>query len=385
MRILIKGYYGQKNLGDDFLLYSILNTLNQCGKHTVRVVVAEKQYADFFQKFPNLRLSEISRPWRRFTKRLALIGSDVWIIGGGGLWPRENTETLKILLSDIRLARKFGCKIVFYGVDINSAADEEYRAVWKEIMTETDLFVVRNRKTKAILDSILDGRAIRSSDLTFGLETPAEKESSKSILNKLDLEEGKYIIWAVPMEFKNDPHNVRYHKLIASLSHLANESALKNFKHALLPYNENRDTQLLQDLSKQINGPCVVCDSCLDIEEKRLLYRFAKASVSMRFHSVMFSLYHRLPGIYLSYSDKTSDVLKEYGLEDFMLEYGISAQEDFGKEFDLDEEKLMQLADHALTPSSEDLERIAAASDDLKRMANSAKAIFSEYFSKKRR
>ena len=382
MNILLKGYYGQKNLGDDYLLYAILNTLNGCGKYKVRVVVAEKQYASFFKRFPNLKLSEMFRPWRRFTKRIALIWSDVWIIGGGGLWPRENTKNLKILLDDIRLAKKFGCKVVFYGVDINSANDEAYRSVWKEILKETDLFVVRNRKTKNILDSILEGHAIRSADLTFGLETPAEKESSKSVLKKLDLEEGNYIIWAVPMEFKNDPEGIRYRKLIGTLARLANESALKNYKHVLLPYNENKDTQLLVDPAKEIHGPCIVCDNSIDIEEKRLLYRFAKCSVSMRFHSVMFSLYHRLPGIYLSYSDKTSDVIRECGLEDFMLEYGISAQEDFGKEFDLDECKLMQLADRALAPSAEDTERIITASDRLKKMASASKMRFAEYFTK---
>ena len=107
MKILIKGYYGHNNLGDDYILYSILNSLNSVGKFDVTIVSAGNKYKDFFDRFQNLRVTEFCRDWKRFAKRFALIRCDLWIIGGGGLWPSEKSKNVHILLNEIKFAKKF--------------------------------------------------------------------------------------------------------------------------------------------------------------------------------------------------------------------------------------------------------------------------------------
>lgn len=381
MNILIKGYYGQNNLGDDYLLYSILDSLNNCGKHRVRVVVAQKQYKQFFEKFSNLSISEVNMPWRRLTKRYQLMRSDFWIIGGGGLFPKENPNTLNTLLSEIKFAKRFGCKVIFYGIDINSVNGLDYRRIWQEILEHTDLFIVRNRKTKEILDKIVGNKVIRGSDITFALETEAERKNDSSILDRLNLVKSQYVIWAIPNEFKKDVDTQRYRKLIDSLQKLANESVLKDYTHVLLPFNGNKDTYLLKALKEMIAGNCMLCDENIDIDDKRLLYKYAKTSVSMRFHSVMFSIYNELPGLFLSYSDKTSDVIKEFGLDEYLLEYGISAEEDFQKEFDFQENALLELANSVMA-KIDDREKVIKASNMLKSMAKEVRLVFEDYIIK---
>ena len=99
----------------------------------------------------------------------------------------------------------------------------------------------------------------------------------------------------------------------------------------------------------------------------------------MRFHSVMFSIYYALPGVFISYSDKTSDVLRDVGLEDHFIEYGIKSDEDFCREFDLDEDKAILMADSIIKDDTVFRERLELASNYLKRQADSAKEEFETY------
>lgn len=85
-RILIKGYYGQDNLGDDFILYSILDTLNHAGKYKVDILASgDANCSGLFSRFKNLKCKMISHTkWRKFSKLWMMLRANRWIIGGGG-------------------------------------------------------------------------------------------------------------------------------------------------------------------------------------------------------------------------------------------------------------------------------------------------------------
>lgn len=62
----------------------------------------------------------------------------------------------------------------------------------------------------------------------------------------------------------------------------------------------------------------------------------------MRFHSVAFSIYNNSSFITISYSPKTTRLLKELNIDNY-VEYGIRDSQFFFKEFDLDEKKLVEM------------------------------------------
>lgn len=57
------------------------------------------------------------------------------------------------------------------------------------------------------------------------------------------------------------------------------------------------------------------------IGEKRLLFKYAKQAVVMRFHGVQFALYYGTSFRAVSYSPKTTDSLNELGLNDRYVEF----------------------------------------------------------------
>ena len=81
-KILIKGYYGYHNLGDDFILYSLLKSLDRASKleagvkesYQVSVISNGDAYQELFKKFHNISCKIIpERKFRKLHKRIELI------------------------------------------------------------------------------------------------------------------------------------------------------------------------------------------------------------------------------------------------------------------------------------------------------------------------
>lgn len=385
-KVLIKGYYGYENLGDDFILYTIMNTLNSIGRFDVTVVSSGDTYEDLFSLFPNLRCRTMRKQWKKLTKVIEILKADYWIIGGGGLFPSETSANYKSLCSEIKLAKKLHTKTCMYGIDINSISKPENKDIWKNISTLIDFIICRNQRTYQMLCDLGCKNAIKSSDITFSVESSVEKMDDETCLKKLGCEKGKYVLWAIPMpwfdgEYSDEIHGKRYRKLVSDIQSVANHKNNKDIKNVFIPFYYDMDMKIIGDIVKGIQGDYVICDKSkmLSIEEKRMLFRLAKVCVCMRFHGAMFALYHCTPLVTVSYSNKTSDVIRECGLEEDMVEYGIRTNADFYSEFDLDESKLISIFE-AVNQSRKrnDYQEI---SETLKKMANNAKGKLIQWFS----
>ena len=384
-KVLIKGYYGYENLGDDFILYTILSTLNSIGKFDVTVVSSGDTYEGIFNLFSNLRCHTMRKPWKKFTKLYEIVKADYWIIGGGGLFPSETSANYKSLCSEIMLAKKCHTKTCMYGIDINSISKPENKDIWKKISVLTDFIVCRNQRTYQMLSDLGCANIIRSSDITFSVESNVEKTDDMSCLEKIGCKKDKYVLWAIPMpwfdnEYKDEIHGERYRKLVHDIQRVANSETCSELKHVFLPFYYNMDMKIIGDIVKGIHGEYVVCDKNkqLSIDEKRMLFKLAKACVCMRFHGSMFALYQCTPLVAISYSNKTSDVIKEYGLERDMIEYGIRNNADFYSEFDLDGFKLLEIFQNVVgNRTSADYKETSRL---LKEMATNAKGRLIQWF-----
>ena len=113
-KILIKGYYGYHNLGDDFILYSLLKSLDRAAKleagvkesYQVSVISNGDDYQELFKKFHNISCKIIpERKFRKLHKRIELIKCDYWIIGGGGLFRMKMRRIFRAFLVAFNLQR----------------------------------------------------------------------------------------------------------------------------------------------------------------------------------------------------------------------------------------------------------------------------------------
>ena len=112
-------------------------------------------------------------------------------------------------------------------------------------------------------------------------------------------------------------------------------------KILFVPFYHKEDRNFIREIESGLNGNYTVCEeSEICVEEKRLLFARATACISMRFHGIAFSLYYGIPCEAICYAPKSKELMREYNLEKYCLELGISSKSCFFREFDLKDEEL---------------------------------------------
>lgn len=352
-RILLQGYYGVHNLGDDYILYSILNTLEGVKKCEVLIYSQGDEYTNLLQKFSDNKYKICKSKQIRFLEKLKDIKKSThWIIGGGGLFPRENLINSLCYLVKVLYAKIYKVKIAIYGVEFNSFHKLFNIWIWKIIFKNVDLISVRNKNNAEMLKNIKIKNVHESSDVTFSLATQLELNGfdSRFIKERID---GPYIIWALGMpwrkeELANPNVKNRYNKLCKML--INNINRFPHLEHVILPFFRDMDEDFANDICSRLEVKYTVFhdNDIYDIDEKRYIFQNAVMAVCMRFHSVIFSLYNAIPFCAISYSPKTSNVLEEVGMEDRMVTFGIRKEDFFYKEFDVDDRAFNTLLDRTL-------------------------------------
>lgn len=334
--ILIDGFYGADNLGDDYILYSIVNTISNTKPDSVIVKCNAnyKGYEWLYKEYKNIRFnqSEIGHTPGIFEK----IG--FWIIGGGGLFPQENTIVLLKKLLLIWLARICGTRVIIYGVEINPVSKFRNKILWDLIRRSVDRVMLRNESSK---NNFLIKEKVESySDVIFSLVTSDERTPDEGFYSKKLGNE--YNVWAVAMPWSEKeletPHfDNRYKKLLHQFTKEINRAGKPV---AFIPFMKNRDSKMISDMIKNINVPWEIYGDDYSVSRKRLIFEKAEICYCMRFHSLLFALYFGTDFKCISYSPKSSELLKELDLYDHCQEIGIRKSDFFKEEFDLDDTKL---------------------------------------------
>jgi polysaccharide pyruvyl transferase CsaB len=121
MRVLLSGYYGYGNLGDEALLSGIIAGLKKYG-HEVTVLSGNPEYTK--------QLHKVNAVSRYKGLPLALLQHGAVISGGGGLLQdKTSSRSLHYYLGVLSLAKVFRKKAIVYGQSIGPLSEAGRKAV----------------------------------------------------------------------------------------------------------------------------------------------------------------------------------------------------------------------------------------------------------------
>lgn len=311
---------------------------------------------------PFTKYMERGSRWKKIRLFYKLMKScDCWIIGGGGLFPGENTRTLLIFLFRLLTGKLAGCRICMYGIEINPVKKLKNKCLWKIIVGLQDFVGTRNEDTAVFLRNLGYKRVKNFSDVTFALKLECEQETSEK--------DEEYDIWSLAMpwteeEMQTSHYVKRYEILCRQLAKLMEQS---DRKVMLIPFFV-LDIRFINDVVSLANNQCKyeIVEIDRNVFEKRSLFINARRCLCMRFHSLLFAIYCCRPFVAISYSPKSSLLLKEFEMEEFMVKFGVRNSEFYYKEFDLNLDNLRKI----YADCSEDmLGTVRKASNKMKKMA----------------
>lgn len=351
IKILLTGYYGQNNLGDDYIFWAIIDGLSRLGEIDIDLTVETGNpnfigYSNIAKDYSNISLSvlktngifgKIRKIWHLIFK------CNKWIIGGGGLFVTENAAQINHLAKYAKIASKCNVKICMYGIDIDKLSEEKYIHEWKNISPYINFIATRNNMTAKNLIKYINTKIYSLSDVTHGFKTDMEKKEDSKFFKSHNLTK-PYIIWtlAAPWSFENldtdSKKKKRYKTLCDQFRQVVD--TYPEYRHVFLPFFEGTDIRMIHDIIDKANVECIVLKNTdLNLGEKRYIFKHAHTAICMRFHGVQFALYNGIPFAAVSYSPKTSNLLNECNLQMIMTEYGIDKNTCFHKEFDMDQDK----------------------------------------------
>lgn len=136
-RILLWGWCGFENLGDDLLLDTMLQYIK--GDVTVPM---NKQYGIE-------GIKEVTRSYPKLV--MGALHNDVLIIGPGGLFPFDNKIKTLFYYVVSKMWKILGRKVIFFGIGISERMSNFSTILWRKMAQNADLFIPRSKK---VLDRI---------------------------------------------------------------------------------------------------------------------------------------------------------------------------------------------------------------------------------------
>jgi polysaccharide pyruvyl transferase CsaB len=294
--ILISGYYGFKNSGDDALLLAITQDLKKYKKDVDLAVLsrAPRETAEVYKVKAVNRMNPFAVIFNIISCRM--------LLSGGGTLIQDGTSTKSLLyyLAIIKMAHLFGKKIMLYSNGIGPLR-EEHREMTKKVLNKADIITLRDPASKAELEmlGVDKPRIILTADPAFDLECRRPQEGAE-ILKELGLrEEDKFVCISV-RKWKGTGKNFCI-EIAKTADYLVEKYG---YKILFLPMQPAKDYEISQEIRKLMKNDSVCIDKQADIDTVLSVIGRADLCIGMRLHSLIYAAGCAVPVIGLVYDVK---------------------------------------------------------------------------------
>ena len=332
-KILIYGFWGMNNLGDDLLFCEALKKIPAIYELYVFLPPSHNTNINReknIESFISIRNFFIIRNRKDILKK-TFYGI---YYAGGGLFP-SRTFSIKNMLSLYLLGITSKYKIM-NGCGIVPKKESVF---FSYFLKGFNYISVRDCLSKNYVES-LGHKAINCGDLYWGNNQTTENTTKK---DKTCL-----ICLANPFskeELSNPVTKLRYAKFLTDIAEIINTIISKGYVIDFLPFFQLSDEILINDLrvTKDIKGKILIQGTDYTIDTIDNLFSQYEIGFCMRYHSILLSIKNRLPFLAINYDFKSEMLLKEAGLENYGIRYGIRESQFFGEEIDLDVAKMKSI------------------------------------------
>lgn len=275
MKVVISGYYGYGNLGDEALLAGMLQGLSG---HHLTVLSGAPGVSAALHRVPAVH---------RYTGALpALLRADALISGGGGLLQdKTSRRSLHYYLGLIQLAKRLGKRVIVYGQSLGPLSAAGERAVAGALAGVA--IAVRDRPSQALLAKHgLEAALVADSALT--LSRPASAPASGPVL-------------LIPRG--------GYPEITEALAQLGQQLAAAGLPLAALALQEAADGPELQVLQRRL--PALALQRAATPEAVIACCQQARYVVSARLHGLILAAVAGTPYAGIVYDPKVAAFLAE--------------------------------------------------------------------------
>lgn len=302
--VVISGYYGFGNTGDDSLLAVIVEGLRQL-QPDIKITVLSRSP----RKTAHIYGIRAVNRFNPFAVIRSLKHAKLLINGSGNLIQNiTSTRSLMYYIGIMKLAKKYGLRIMMYASGIGPLKGEKNRKAARDILNKTDLITLRENGSAAEMRSIgvMNHNIAVTADPAFCIK-PAVPEWTDYLMNREDIRKDERYFAVALRHWKDTAQNFE-EKLT--------ESVLKISKNGggiplFIPMQAVKDLSICRRIAAAAGGR-VICG--LSASELIGLFSRMNFVIAMRLHAAIYAASAGVPFIGLAYDMKISAMAEEYGL-----------------------------------------------------------------------
>ena len=320
-KIVISGYYGFDNCGDEAVLLSIIHCLKEL-RPDVRITVLSGNP----EKTCELYGVEAANRWSPLSIAREILTSDLLISGGGSLL--QDVTSVKsplYYLGVIKIARFFRKKVMIYSQGIGPLLSKKNRASVKRTLKRCHVLTVRDDRSAEFLRELGVDRDIHvACDPVMALSR--EDVEANAILEELGIRNAEFgiegedndrkdkrpLLVAAIRNWKDDSH-------IAPAAELLDSQVGKGWDILVIPAHFPGDLDAVNKLRDRMTTNPYCIDRCLTAREFLALTAVADRVFSMRLHGLICAMAVGTPMLGLSYDPKVDAFMEQAGLSGYCL------------------------------------------------------------------
>jgi len=325
-RIVISGFYGARNTGDELILRSMIEGVCRERKDIQFIVASEEPTSvERLHACPAFQRRDMSAMDAEMSVATAAV------LGGGGLWhdytfkrsggPLSLFSDTSISLAGfgklLILARIYGCPAHVFGIGVGPLRDQQAKQLLRLLGETAQTIVVRDRESKALLETVegwqLPVRYVPDMVYALDLSNLQVPSNIRNISNDCPI----IAVNLRPWLMENEGLEYRVARALERVAR-THDCALVG-----IPMQAKHDEEVLKRVFAMISipRPSLVLDWTEHFEELFGTIQESRALLAMRLHACL--LGHRLgvPTLGIAYDPKVEQHFKELGIEERALPY----------------------------------------------------------------
>ncbi len=297
--ILISGYYGFNNTGDEAMIETMATLLakRDCSLTVLSSNPDKTKELYNVHAYDRYKLKEITK---------AIKKADLVISGGGTLFQDiTSKKSIWYYLGIIKLAQLYRKKVVVAYQGMGPIDTKFYRRMTKGILNKKSVKFVGMRDNQAIEYAkkigIKENKIVFSSDMIFMMKPPAKERIDKIINdNVLNLQDNEKLIGISVREWKDKD---RTDKLAETCDLIVERY---NARIVFFPFHKPKDAEISKIIMHKMKHE----DKCTLMPNRYLPSEILGAmgrmnvNIGVRLHSLIFSSISNVPTIGISYDPK---------------------------------------------------------------------------------
>lgn len=306
-KIVVAGYHGFENAGDDATLITIINSIRSNDEKAKITVLSwnPKLTEELYKVKATYRFNP-------FTVLAKIIGCNVLVLGGGTLLQdatskRSNTYYLGL----IRIAKMFGKKVMLYSNGLGPFSEEGKKKTAK-VLEKVDLITLRENFAKSLLDEmkVTKPEVVITADPAFTLGSMIDEKDKLTVIERENIPTDKKL---VGLSIRSARGEEEYKKIIAKLCDYIIEKYDCNI--LFIPFQYPKDLKISDEIVDVMKNKAYVVRGKNSVKEIINLISNCYMTISMRLHSLIFSAIANVPSLGIVYDPKVDHYCKLLGAE----------------------------------------------------------------------